>query len=247
MTQPVAPRRILTLFTETFGLGRAAAFTTILFIVLVTVSAAFWFVKSAPPSHIIITTGPLGSLFQTNAEKYRVILARNHVKLTILPSHGSMENLQRLNDPSFRVDIGLVQGGVTNGADFNRIVSLGSVSYQPLLVFYRGTTTVETLSELSGKRLVIGAEGSGTRLLVLNLLAANGIEPGGSTTLTNLEAEEASSALLKGDVDAVFLMGDSASPQIMRQLLRARQIQLMNFAQADGYTRRIRYLNKLQF
>src|SRR3954468_24770441 len=165
MTQTVAPRRILTLFTETFGLGRAAAFTTILFIVLVTVSAAFWFVKSAPPSHIIITTGPVGSLFQTNAEKYRVILARNHVKLTIVPSHGSMENLPRLGDPSFRVDIGFVQGGETNGADFDKVVSLGSISYQPLLVFYRGTGIVETLAELSGKRVAIGTEGSGTRLL----------------------------------------------------------------------------------
>lgn len=242
----VGARRILTLFTETFGLGRVAAFTTILLIALVAVSAAFWFVRSAPPSHIIITTGPVGSLFQTNAEKYRVILARNHLKLTILPSHGSMENLQRLTDPSFAVDIGLVQGGVTNGADFDKIVSLGSISYQPLLVFYRGTTTVETLSELSGKRLAIGAEGSGTRLLVLNLLAANGIEPGGPTAMTNLDAEEASDALLKSEVDAVFLMGDSASPQIMRQLLRAPQVQLMNFVQADGYTRRIRYLNKLE-
>ncbi len=246
MTKTAGSRRILTLFTETFGLGRAAAFTTILFIVFVTVCAAFWFVKSAPPSHIIITTGPTGSIFQTNAEKYRVILARNHVKLTMLPSHGSMENLQRLNDPSFRVDIGFVQGGVTNGADFDKVESLGSISYQPLLVFYRGTGTVETLAELSGKRLAIGTEGSGTRLLALNLLAANGIEPGGAATLTNLDAEDASSALLKGDVDAVFLMGDSASPQVMRQLLRARQIQLMNFVQADGYTRRIRYLNKLE-
>src|SRR5436309_4496266 len=126
MTQTVGSRRILTLFTETFGLGRAAAFTTILFIAFVTVCAAYWFVKSAPPSHIIITSGPVGSVFQTNAEKYRIILARNHVKLTILPSHGSMENLQRLNDPSFRVDIGFVQGGITNGADFKNLVSLGS-------------------------------------------------------------------------------------------------------------------------
>src|SRR5437660_5006091 len=33
----------------------------------------------------------------------------------------------------------------------------------------------------------------------------------------------------------------------MRQLLRAPQIQIMNFAQADAYTRKIRYLNKLTF
>jgi len=245
MTENTGPRRVLTLFTETFGFGRAAALSTIFFIGLVTLSAAFWFVKSAPHSNIIITSGPQGSLFQTNAEKYRVILARNHVKLTILPSHGSMENLQRLGDPSFRVDIGFVQGGVTNGADFERLVSLGSISYQPLLVFYRGTTTVDILSELSGKRIAIGPEGSGARLLALTLLAANGIEPGGASTLTNLDAGEAADALLKGGVDAVFLMGDSASPQVMRQLLRNPQIQLMNFVQADGYTRRIRYLNKL--
>jgi len=247
MAEKIGPRRVVTLFTETFGFGRGAALTTIFFISLLGVATAFWFVKSAPPTHIIITTGPAGSLFQTNAEKYRVILARSHVKLTVLPSRGSMENLQRLDDPAFRVDVGFVQGGVTNGAHLDRLVSLGSISYQPLMVFYRGTGTVETLAELGGRRLAIGAEGSGARLLALTLLAANGIEPGGATTLTNLEAADASNGLLKGDVDAVFLMGDSASPQVMRQLLRAPQIQLMSFAQADGYTRRIRYLNKLNF
>src|SRR5438552_577439 len=142
MTENIGPRRVLTLFTETFGLGRVAALSTILLISIVVLAATFWFVKSAPPSKIIITSGPTGSIFQTNAEKYRVILARNHVKLTILPSHGSMENLQRLDDPSFHVDIGFVQGGVTNDAHFDRIESLGSISYQPLLVFYRGTGTV---------------------------------------------------------------------------------------------------------
>src|SRR5580765_26627 len=136
MTEKIGARRVLTLFTETFGLGRAAAWTTIFLISVVAIVTAFWFVKSAPPSRIIITTGPPGSLFETNAEKYRVILARNHVKLTILPSHGSLENLQRLDDSSFRVDIGFVQGGVTNGAHLDRLVSLGSISYQPLLIFY---------------------------------------------------------------------------------------------------------------
>jgi TRAP-type uncharacterized transport system substrate-binding protein len=31
--------------------------------------------------------------------------------LKILPSEGSIENLKRLTDPSFQVDIGFVQGG----------------------------------------------------------------------------------------------------------------------------------------
>jgi TRAP-type uncharacterized transport system substrate-binding protein len=86
-------------------------------------------------------------------------LARQGVKLKILPSEGSLENLQRLDDPSFHVDVGFVQGGITNVAT-DKLVSLGSISYQPLLVFYRGAP-VESLSDLTGRRLAIGPVGSG--------------------------------------------------------------------------------------
>ena len=104
---------------------------------------------------------------------------------------------------------------------------------------------MDLLSQLSGKRLAIGPEGSGTRSLALALLAANGIEPGGATALVDLDAEDAAKALIEGNVDAVFLMGDFASSQLMRKLLRTPGIQLFDFTQADGYTRRIVYLNKL--
>ena len=116
----------------------------------------------------------------------RKILARNGVKLKILPSQGSLENLKRLLDPSFRVDIGFVQGGVAGGLNIDKLVSLGSISYEPLLVFYRSVKPVDLLSQLNGKRLAIGPEGSGTRSLALILLAANGIQPGGATALLDL-------------------------------------------------------------
>ena len=167
---------LLAAFTETFGLGRVAALGALLLIGLVTIAAVFWFVHSAPPDTITITSGPDGSLFRTNAEKYRGILARHGVKMKILPSHGSIENLQRLTDPAVRVNVGFVQGGVTNGLKIESLVSLGSVAYEPLLVFYRSVAPVELLSALSGQRLAIGPAGSGTRSLALTLLAANGRE-----------------------------------------------------------------------
>ncbi len=246
MMENSSPGRALNGFRETFGLGRGAAISALLLIGVVAVIAGISFFKSAPPSTITITSGPEGSNFRTNAEKYRIILARNKVQLVILPSQGSLDNLQRLDDPSFKVDVGFVQGGVTNGIHLDRLVSLGSIAYQPLLVFYRGTATVEILSGLAGKRLALGPPGSGSRTLALTLLAANGIEPGGSNVFLDLDSEAASKGLLEGSVDAVFLMGDSASSVIMRKLVRSSEIQLLNFSQADGYTRRIRYLNKLE-
>ncbi len=237
--------RVIGRFTEIFGLSRAVAVLAVVLTGLFLLAAFVWFFHSAPPHTITITAGPPGSGFETNAIRYGRILASNGITLKILPSEGSLQNLQRLSDPSFNVDIGFVQGGVTDGPTKLKLVSLGSISYQPLLVFYRGETAIEVLSGLKGKRLAIGQVGSGTRFLALDLLGRNGIEAGDSTALVDLEGAEAANALLEGTVDAAFLMGDSASPQVMAQLLRAPEIQILSFSQADAYTRKISYLNKL--
>jgi TRAP-type uncharacterized transport system substrate-binding protein len=163
----------------------------------------------------------------------------------VLPSEGSLQNLQRLQDPGFKVDVGFVQGGVSNGPSAVKLYSLGSLYYQPLLVFYRGKP-IGPLSELKGKKLAIGPVGSGTRSLALALLQLNGITNGSETVLEDIEAEPAAKALQAGTVDAIFLMGDSASPQLMRHLLLDQDIRLLDFPQATGYARRISYLNKLE-
>ena len=124
----------LTMIMEIFGVSRAITIAAVFFAVLVLAGAVFLFIQSAPPGTIAITSGPEGSIFHTNAVRYARILARYGVKLNVLTSQGSLENLERLCDPSFRVDVGLVQGGVTNGAT-GKLVSLGSISHQPLLVF----------------------------------------------------------------------------------------------------------------
>ena len=191
-----------------------------------------------------ITSGSEGSIFYTNAFKYSKIMKRQGVKLKILTAQGSLENLQRLDDASVRVDVGFVQGGLTNGAT-DKLVSLGSISYQPLLVFYRGSS-IESLSNLAGKRLAIGPVGSGTRTLALTLLGANGIKPGETTTMLDWESEEAAQALLDGTVDAIFLMGEDTSPAVLRKLLLATDIHLLSFAQAEAYTRRFSYLSVLK-
>ena len=217
-------------------------------VVLVSVAAiavAYHFVQPAPPTTIAITTGPKGSTYASIAERYRPILAHNGIKLETLPSEGSLDNLRRLTDPKVRVDAGFVQGGVAGGIDISNVVSLGSVFYEPLSIVYRGRRSIKRLSELSGKRIAIGPEGSGTRFLALTLLRANEILPDGPTKLVDLAGEPAAEALLKGEIDAAFLMGDSAAGRTIGRLLRARRVRLFDFPQADAYVLRFRYLSKL--
>lgn len=214
-------------------------------LIILAICVAYWYMRPAPPDSITISSGPPGSMFRLNAEKYKKILARNGVKLHILASEGSLENLKRLTDPATHVDVAFVQGGLSEGKNIEKLVSLGSVFHEPLFVFYRNPSPIRLLSELQGKRLAIGPEGSGTRALVMTLLKSNEIESGGTTSLLALGGENAAKALVDNTVDAVFLMGDSAAPQVIRSLLLNKDIRLLNVAQAEAYVRRLPYLSKL--
>ena len=239
--------RAAMLFSEYFGLNRAVSLLTVGSIALVFCLGIFWFIYSAPPKVITITSGPPGSPFDSNAVKYATCMVSNGLSLKILPSNGSLENLQRLTNPAVKVDVGFVQGGIADSNAIRDLVSLGSIGYEPLLVFYRGSNTVTMLSQFDGQRLAIGPEGSGTHMLALMLLQTNGITNGDRTHLLDMDAAAAAKALLAGQIDAAFMMSDSASAQTMRTLLRAPGIQLMSFEQADAYTRRFNFLNKLKF
>ncbi|MGE5526446.1 MAG: TAXI family TRAP transporter solute-binding subunit [Rhodospirillaceae bacterium] len=208
--------------------------------------AAYYIVRPAPPRTITITAGPAGSVFRLTADKYKPLLARNGIELKILDSRGSLENLERLSDSSFDVDVGFVQAGVSGEqAPKAALVSLGSLFHQPVAIFYRGKA-VDRLSAFAGKRIAIGREGSGARVLALTLLKANGITPESNDRLLDLGGDDAAQALLDREADAVFLMGDSATPATMRRLLQTPGVRLFSFAQADAYVRRYPYLEKLQ-
>jgi TRAP-type uncharacterized transport system substrate-binding protein len=228
--------------------------------ILLASAVAIWlalhFVRPLPPHTLTMSGGPKGSSFESFAQKYQAYLAADGIQLKVIPSAGSLQNFQRLTQPHSHIDIALVQSGMTEtaskGGSTADVVSLGSMFYQPLTVFYRGVfhhgrlrRPMFKLSELTGKRIAIGSEGSGTRFLALALLKGNGIELGGPTQLLNLQGEAARKALLDGQVDAIFLSGDSAPPETIRAMLHTRGVLMFTFPQADAYTRRFPYLHEL--
>ncbi|HZZ14138.1 MAG TPA: TAXI family TRAP transporter solute-binding subunit, partial [Paraburkholderia sp.] len=205
-------------------------------LIVAVITLIVWLVDPAPPRTIVMSAGPHDSSFMVTAAQYKKILARNGIKLNVLESDGSVQNLRRLLDPKQHVDIALVQGGVADGQDTTSLMSLGSVFYIPVVVFYRGSGVTQ-LSQLEGKRIAVGREGSGTRLLALKLLEANGIEPGGGTTLLPSDGLQAATQLVSGEADAAILNGDSATRGLMLRLLRVPGISVMNFDEAAAYTR----------
>src|SRR5204862_8332387 len=114
----------------------------------------------APRSRSVMPSGADGSMCEVYGGGYAKTRARQGVTLKIVPSQGSLESLKRLSDPSFTVDVGFVQGGIASLGDANNLMSLGSVFYVPVLVFYRSPQPIKFLSALDGKRIAVGREGS---------------------------------------------------------------------------------------
>ena len=214
--------------------GLLAIIVSVLFIVLISIILAYHF---TPPDDLAFTTGFEGGAYSIFGERYQQILAREKIHLNLLPSTGSVENLKRLQDKSYRVDAGFVQDGTSSLSEAKDLVSLGAIGYAPLWVFYRSQETFDDLSELKGKRIAIGPEGSGVRKFAIDLLkVSNSAAP--PTMLLELSIAAANKALLAGTIDAVMIFG-AEDNTLVKELLYAPHVKLMNFSQAEAYTRLI--------
>ena len=210
-------------------------------VVVVGFALASRYINPAPPRHVRIASGATQGAYAESALRYREILARDGITLEVVPTSGSMENLALLQAPRGGVDVAFVQGG-TGSPDTPGLLSLGSVFFEPLWVFVRDAVPTRYLSDLAGRRLALGVEGSGTQVLARQLLQASGVAEG--PNFLAMGGDESVQGLLSGRVDAAFFVTARPQPQL-DPLLRAQGVRLMSFAQADAFAQRFRFLSKL--
>ncbi len=211
-------------------------------VVIAAFAVALHFVQPAPPGRIVMSTGRTDGDYHRYGLEYRKILAQQGVELELVSSEGALENIGRLMDPATRVDVAFFQSGTGFAANAPNVVSLGTLYYEPLWVFYRGAPITE-LHELHGKRIALGPEQSGTRPLALQLLAVNSavLPP---TELLPIPGEQAAGMLESGELDALFHVAPAESP-LVQQLIATKGVRLLSFDRADAYIRRFPYLTRV--
>ncbi|MGA7325063.1 MAG: TAXI family TRAP transporter solute-binding subunit [Rhodomicrobium sp.] len=206
--------------------------------------AAFWFalnyVKPAPPKSFVISAASKGSPYYELALRYQEQLAKKGVTLEVRESQGSFDNLQALKDPSSDVQAGIVQGGLANSIDAPNLFSMGRLLNEPVWIFYRGPDKLDHITQLKGKRILIGPKASGTTFLALKLLEANGVTAENST-LIQMDLPAYVEAFERGSADAGFLVL-GAEARTVQRLLHQPGTNLMNMAQADALIQRYPYL-----
>ncbi len=211
------------------------------------VAAAFYitfqFVEPPPPDRIRMAAGAPGGAYSAFAQEYADALVKEGVGLEIIPTSGSVENLELLMKDE--ADVGFVQGGVGDPPLMPSLMGLASLYYEPLWVFKlaggRPDAPLDYL-DLSSTSVAIGGLGSGTQALAREMMEINGQLA--NVEVVELGGGEAAEALRSGEVDFALFVAGVSSPLIL-DLLRDPAIELVSVPRAEGYSRQLRHLSAL--
>ncbi|AYC31922.1 C4-dicarboxylate ABC transporter substrate-binding protein [Pseudomonas cavernae] len=212
------------------------------------IGALFYFVAPPPAMQASMATGPQGGGYIAFAEKLKTELAKQGFELTLVPSAGSRDNLQRLLAKDAEVQIALVQSGLEQQlatGERRKLQSLGAVYKEPLWLFYRSELPLDRIADLLPLRLALGAPGSGTRAATAAVLDANAIaEAQYPPNWQSVGGSAAATALSNGELDALFVIAP-AENALVQQLAANPGLSLATFRRAAAYEARLPFLTRV--
>jgi len=218
---------------------------------------AYAMLDPTPPKRVVLATGIEREAYAAFGTRYAKLLKQHGIEVVQRATQGAAENLALLRDPNSGVDIGFVQGGADrqHGPDEDPdqgLVSLGSVSFEPVWLFYRvdsarrllKSDVLAGLGQLAGWRVNVGAPGSGVPPLMERLLEANRIDAA-TITLSRQPLTPAVVEFLEGRLDAIVIASAPESPMV-QMLLMTPGVNLADFAQAEAYSRRFPFMSPVK-
>lgn len=222
---------------------------------------AYYLLKPAPPKRVVLATGPEQGAYAAFGARYKEELKRYGIEVVLQPSAGSRENLRLLRDPKNDVQLAFVQGGAWDSlraaeekkkeeeSERLPLVSLGSMFYEPVWVFYRveaakkvnKQAVLTEFTQFAGWRVGTGARGSGIPGVASRLLRANLMERS-DIKRESLDPVAAAVGLIGGTLDAAIFVS-APEAQLIQMLLQTPFLRLFEFQQTEAYARRFPFLS----
>ena len=194
--------------------------------------------KPAAPDKITLLTGPEGTGYHELGKRYAVYLRDLGLEAEVQVTDGGFDNVKRLAagaDDTVAFAPSNIEQVVGDSVDTSHLVSLGSVAYEPLWLFYRSELEIRRIPDLAGLRVAAGAKGTVVHYVAGFLFDLNGIsdqveiQPSEGQTPRTIAM-----ALIDGQIDAAFAIGGPTSPAI-KDLLADEDVGVLSFERADAY------------
>ena len=215
-------------------LSRTATFA--LFTIVLFVSLAI--LKPAAPATITLLTGPEGGTYHEFGKRYAASLEDLGLEVDVKVTAGGFENVVLLAagaDDTVAFAPSNIELVIDDSVDTSNLVSMGSIAYEPLWLFYRADLAVRRIPDLAGLRVATGTSGTVVDHAARSLFELNGV-----TDQVRIQPSEGQSPetvaknLIEGEIDAAFAIGRPASP-IIKDRLGDDDLEVLSFERADAY------------
>ncbi|GAA3153160.1 TAXI family TRAP transporter solute-binding subunit [Planomonospora alba] len=189
--------------------------------------------SEAGPVHLRLATGPAGAVYRRVGGSLAGHISEQvpGVTVTTVPSGASADNIRMLRDGEAHLGLTSLDALIT--ADGSAPAGLSAIcrlydSHLHLLVM--AGSAIEEFRDLRGRRVSLGARGSGTEFTSLRVLELGRVSADGRY----LSQAESAAALRDGGIDAMFSLTGVPTPAITA-LAQRHPIRLIPLdAQADA-------------
>ena len=203
------------------------------------------YTRPLPPRTVTMAVGQAGSAHMLIANYYAQFFADRGVELRIVQTEGTGQNLKTIiENPD--VKAGLIVGGAIKKGQYPQLMSLGSIEYEPLWLFYRGPVydKDDVFQHFSTQKIAIGTGGTATQRILREILALRGIPVDAQANFLVWPHQKAADALIAGEIDAMAVVDGFNSPTIQR-LLNTPDIRLYSFKLAPAYIKKLPFLDSV--
>jgi TRAP transporter TAXI family solute receptor len=161
--------------------------------------------RAPAPVRLAIATGSKTGVYYVFGKAYAEIVQRElpQVHAEVLVTTASAENVQLVGNG--RAQLGFTQADILPSTG-NKVMAVARVYDDLLHLVTRSDGPVRTLADLKGRRVSVGAPGSGTAITANRVLDVAELS-GGQVTVSQLGLDASAAALRRDEIDAFFFSG----------------------------------------
>ncbi|GGZ83411.1 TAXI family TRAP transporter solute-binding subunit [Streptomyces bluensis] len=192
------------------GAHRVLSASTAALVVIGLLTWWLWPSEAPPTGTITISTGPQSGVYHDYGQRLRTAIAKDMpgLKVELLTSDGSQQNVSRVATGEADLSIAAADAVESYQAPGRgRLRGLARLYDDYVQVVVPHSSDIEKISDLKGKRVGVGGEESGVRLIATRVLRAAGLNPTTDIIPQKDSIGTAPDRLRKGEIDAFFWSG----------------------------------------
>ncbi|MEH6796343.1 MAG: TAXI family TRAP transporter solute-binding subunit [Rhodococcus sp. (in: high G+C Gram-positive bacteria)] len=164
-----------------------------------------------PPMQLRLAAGEIGGFFWEFAGLLSDAAAETDAaEIVPLSTAGSVDNLEALGSREAELALTLMDAAYSHPSA--ELAAVGCVYENYFQVAVRADSAIESMEDLRGRNVSIGAPGSGATEVSQRVLRAAGVAEAGAVEQVQLSMSSAADALTTNEIDAVMWAGGLPTP-----------------------------------